>query len=326
MKAIVVREPGGPEQLVWTDVEDPQPGPGQLLVRVKATAVNRADTLQRRGAYPPPSGASPILGLEMAGEVIDWGDGVEGWAPGDRVFALLSGGGYAEKVTLPASHALPMPDYFNFREAAAIPEVFLTAYRNLVDLGRLTEGERVLIHAGGSGVGTAAIQLAKFRGAWVAVTAGRDDKLAGCLDLGADVAINYKAGSFAPIVMEKTDGRGVDVILDPVGAPYWEQNLDVLAWGGRLIVIAFMGGAHVNAHLGRILRQNWQVMGSTLRAQSDEYKASLTERFWRECEPAFRAGTMRPVIDRVFSIEEAADAHRYMEQNKNFGKIVLEVP
>lgn len=326
MKAIVVREPGGPEQLVWTDVEDPRPGPGELLVRVRATAVNRADTLQRQGKYPPPPGASPILGLEMAGEVIGWGEGVEGWSEGDRVFALLSGGGYAQMVTLPASHALPMPDYFDFRQAAAVPEVFLTAYRNLVDMGRLTEGERVLIHAGGSGVGTAAIQLAKARGAWVAVTAGRDDKLARCLELGADVAINYKTGPFASVVMEKTGGRGVDLILDPVGAPYWEQNFEVLAWGGRLVVIGVMGGAHVNAHLGRILTRNWQVIGSTLRAQSDAYKASLTERFWQECEPRFRAGTMRPIIDRVFSIEEAADAHRYMEQNKNFGKIVLEVP
>lgn len=325
MKAIVVTEPGGPEKLVWTDVDDPRPGPGELLVRVRATAVNRADVSQRMGHYPPPPGASDILGLEMAGEVAALGEGVTGWQVGQRVFSLLSGGGYAELVTVPAAHCMPIPDYFDFVQAAAVPEVFLTAYRNLMDHGRIHAGTRVLIHAGASGVGTAAIQLARLRGAWVAATAGSPEKVARCLELGADAAFNYKEGPFAPRVMEATGGRGVDVILDPVGASYWEQNQQVLAWGGRLIVIAVLGGARIEAHLGKILRQNWQIIGSTLRAQSDDYKADLTRRFWEECEPAFRDGRLRPVIDRVFPLREAAEAHRYMEENRNVGKIILTV-
>lgn len=325
MKAVLVRQPGGPEQLVLAERENPRPGPGELLVRVRATAVNRADILQREGKYPPPPGASDILGLEMAGEVAALGEGVTGWREGDPVFALLSGGGYAELVTVPAAHALRKPEYLSFQEAAAIPEAFLTAYRNLFDLGGLRPGQRVLIHAGGSGVGTAAIQLAKEKGAWVAVTAGHPEKLRRCLELGADLAIDYREGPFAPRVREATGGSGVDLILDPIGAAYWEQNLEVLGWQGRLVIIAVMGGVRVEGHLGRVLRNNWQIIGSTLRSQSPEYKADLIGRFWAETEPAFRAGRLRPVIDRVYPLAEVAAAHRYMEENRNFGKIVLEV-
>ncbi|BAS26184.1 NAD(P)H-quinone oxidoreductase [Limnochorda pilosa] len=330
MRAVVVTEPGGPEKLALQEVPDPVPRPGELLVRVRAAALNRADLLQRMGGYPPPPGAPPYLGLEMAGEVLALGQGVEGWRPGDRVFALLAGGGYAEQVVVPAAQAMPMPASLSFEEAAAVPEAFLTAYRNLFDLGNLRPGETVLVHAGGSGVGTAAIQLARRAGARVIATAGSPEKLEGCRRLGAEAALNYREGPFAPGVLKATGGQGVDVILEFVGAAYWEQDLEVLAPGGRLLLIGLMGGSQVELDLGRVLRGNLCIIGSTLRSQDPGYKANLTRRFWSDCREAFehgelRRGELRPVVDRVFPLAQAAEAHRYMEANRNFGKIVLRV-
>lgn len=326
MKAILVRKPGGADQLVLGEYPTPEPGDGELLVRVRATALNRADILQRRGLYPPPPGASPILGLEMAGVVERVGPRCQGWQPGDRVFALLPGGGYAEYVTVPADMAMPIPGNLGFEEAAAIPEAFLTAYQTLFWIGRLQAGERVLIHAGASGVGTAAIQLARDAEAEVLVTAGSEAKLAACRSLGASHAFNYKTGPFAPRVLEATGGRGVDVLLDFVGAPYWEQNLECLATDGRLVLIATMGGGIIDRFdLRRLMAKRVQVTGTTLRSRSPEYKARLTQEFAAHALPRFADGRLRPVIDRVFPWERVAEAHRYMEENRNIGKIVLRV-
>ena len=326
MKAVVVRHPGGAEQLTIGEVPTPQPEPGQLLVRVHATALNRADILQRRGLYPPPPGTTPILGLEMAGVVERVGEGCAGWSPGDRVFALLPGGGYAEYVTVPVEMAMPIPDNLTFEEAAAIPEAFFTAYQTLFWIGRLQPGEWVLIHAGASGVGTAAIQLARDAGARVLATAGNQRKLQACRALGAEAAFNYKLGPFAPQVREATGGRGVDLILDFVGAPYWEPNLECLAIDGRLVLLAGLGGNVVDRFdLRPLMRKRLQVTGTGLRSRSPEYKVRLTREFAERILPKFASGRLRPVIDRIFPWEQVADAHRYMENNLNIGKVVLRV-
>lgn len=325
MRAVVVAEPGGPEVLRLQEVPDPRPGPGELLVQVRATALNRADLLQRRGQYPPPPGAPPYLGLEMAGEVLALGDGARGWQPGDRVFALLPGGGYAEQVTVPATRALPIPSGLSFEEAAAIPEAFLTAYRNLFELGGLQAGEVVLVHAGGSGVGTAAIQLARRAGARVIATAGKPEKLEGCRRLGAEIALDYHEQGLAARVLQATGGRGVDMILEFVGAPHWQLDLQVLARGGRLLLIGLMGGGQVSLDLGRVLRGNLKIIGSTLRDETEAYKADLSQRFWAECGSAFEKGELRAVVDSAFPLEQVAEAHRHMEANRNFGKVVLRV-
>lgn len=326
MRAVLVRHPGGPEQMVIGEVPTPEPDAGQLLVRIHATALNRADILQRRGLYPPPPGTTPILGLEMAGVVETVGEGCAGWRPGDRVFALLPGGGYAEYVTVPVQMAMPIPDALSFEEAAAIPEAFFTAYQSLFWIGRLQPGEWVLIHAGASGVGTAAIQLARDAGARVVITAGTERKLQACRALGAEAAFNYKVGPFAPKVLEVTGGRGVDLILDFVGAPYWESNLECLATDGRLVLLAGLGGGIVDRFdLRRLMRKRLQVTGTGLRSRSLEYKVRLTREFAGRMLPKFASGRLRPVIDRVFPWEQVADAHRYMENNLNIGKVVLRV-
>ena len=326
MIAVVVTEPGGPEKLALQEVPDPELGPGELLVRVRATALNRADLLQRRGLYPPPAGAPPYLGLEMAGEVLAAGPGVTGWQAGDRVFALLGGGGYAQLVAIPAETALRIPPNLPFEEAAAIPEAFLTAYRNLFELGRLQPGETVLVQAGGSGVGTAAIQLARRAGAQVLATSRSPEKLAGCRALGADAVFDGREPGLAGRVRAATGGRGVDVILELVGAGFWEEDLAVLAPGGRLLLVGLMGGSQVSLDLGRILNGNLHVIGSTLRHQSVAYKAGLSRRFWERYEQAFQRGELRPVVDSTFPLEAVADAHRHLESNRNFGKVVLRVP
>ena len=326
MRAIVMRSYGGPEVLELGEHPDPEPREDELLVAVKATALNRADILQRQGRYPPPPGASPLLGLEMAGIVERVGPACRGFREGDRVFALLPGGGYAEKVAVPWDLAMPIPENLSFEEAAAVPEVFLTAYLNLFWLGRLEPGAFALIHAGASGVGTAAIQLVRERGARALATASGSEKLALCRRLGAEAAFSYREGPWAPGVLAATGGRGVDVILDPVGGPYWEQNLEVLATDGRLVLIAAMGGGTVReVRLGQILAKRIQVIGSTLRSRSREFKAKLIAEFAAFALPRFRDGRLRPVIDRVYDWREAADAHAYMESNQNMGKIVLRV-
>nr|WP_150959671.1 NAD(P)H-quinone oxidoreductase [Aneurinibacillus sp. XH2] len=307
--------------------EDPVLEADGLIVQVKATALNRADLMQKRGLYPPPKGASPILGLEMAGEVVQVGGSVKDWKPGDRVFALLPGGGYAEKVSIPAGMAMPIPDEWSYEQAAAVPEVFLTAYLNLFMLGGLREGSTVLIHAGASGVGSAAIQLVREAGTVSIVTAGSPEKLEACLRLGAHKAINYKEGPFAPQVKEATGGLGVDLILDLIGASYFEQNLDCLAVNGRLVLIGLMGGSHIqNLDLNRLLMRRIQLIGSTLRSRPVTEKIELTRQFNEFASRRFAEGRMQPVIDSVWELEQVNEAHERMERNENIGKIVLRTP
>jgi putative PIG3 family NAD(P)H quinone oxidoreductase len=326
MKAIIAKEPGSADVLVMVEYPTPEPAQNELLVRVKATALNRADILQRMGKYPPPKGVTPVLGLEMSGVVEKVGSNVSGWKPGDRVCALLPGGGYAEYVTIPAQMAIPIPDNLTFEEAAAIPEAFLTAFQALYWLGNLREGQNVLIHAGASGVGTAAIQLVRGAGATAIITAGSAKKLDFCTKLGAKVAINYKAGDFLPDVLEATDNRGVDIILDFIGANYWHQNLSALAIDGRMILLATMSGGLVNeTDLRKILVKRLQIIGTTLRSRDPEYKQKLTNDFVRNILPGFEDGTYRAVIDTVLPWRQVKQAHRMMEENKNIGKIVLKV-
>jgi tumor protein p53-inducible protein 3 len=322
MKAILFDQPGGPDVLRYGEAPDPQHGEGELLVRVYATAVNRADTLQRRGAYPPPEGASPILGLELAGEVVG---GAGDWRPGDRVMAVVTGGGYAELAMVPAGMAMRIPERLSFEQAAALPEAFLTAYLNMFTLGHLQAGEAVLVHAGASGVGTAAIQLARAAGARVLATAGTDDKLVRCRELGAEVTINYKRESFRERVAEATEGRGVDLVLDFVGAPYWDDNLASLATNGRLALIGFLAGSRGQLDLGPIMSKRLSVFGTTLRRTPLPQKIALTESFAAFALARFEAGELHPVVDTVLPLEQAAEAHRRMEQNSNTGKIVLKV-
>lgn len=328
MKAILVKEPGDADQLTIGEFPTPQPAAEELLVKVKATALNRADILQRQGRYPPPPGASPILGLDMAGIVEHAGAKCVRWHKGGRVCGLLSGGGYAEYVVINEKMAMPIPENLSFEEAASIPEVFITAYQALFWLGKLQAKEDILIHAGASGVGTAAIQLAKEIGAnKIIVTASSERKLNACRQLGAAVAISYKEGAFAPKVLAATENRGVDLILDFIGAPYWEGNLSSLALEGRLILLATMGGVDVeHLNLGAIMRKRIQVIGSTLRVRSQDYKVKLTHDFSEFALPRFAAGKLKAVIDRTFSWEEATKAHQYMEANMNIGKIILTLP
>jgi len=325
MRGIVIERPGGPDVLRMGKLPDPVAGPGELLVRVHATALNRLDLLQREGRYPVPPGASETLGVEMAGEVVGLGDGVAGWKAGDRVCALLLGGGYAELVAVPAGMAIPMPDNLSYEEAAAIPEVFLTAYLNLFTLGGLRAGDYTLVHAGASGVGTAAIQLAREAGARAIVTVGSVEKVARCRALGAAAALNYHDGPFEPGVKEATGGRGVDVILDMVGAPYWEQNLNCLVLGGRLILISALGGDKLEVALGAIQRKRARVIGSMLRPLPLDEKIALTKSLTDFALDRFADGRLVSVIDRVYPLDQAPEAHRRMESNANIGKIVLRV-
>lgn len=324
LKAVLVNKES--QSLYIGEAEKPVPGPGELLIQVKATALNRADLLQKRGAYPPPAGASAILGLEMSGVVEETGADTEGWSIGDRVFSLLPGGGYAEHAVIPASMAMRIPGSMSFEEAAAIPEVFLTAYLNMFTLGGLKTGETILIHAGASGVGTAAIQLAREAGARPIITAGSEDKRRLCLSLGAELAIDYKDGPFAPKVKEATGGQGVQLIFDFIGAPYWEQNISSLAVDGKLILIGTMGGAAVpNVNLGKILFKRIHIIGTALRSQPPEKKAALTKQFSDFALSRFEDGRLKPIIDSVWDWTEVNEAHARMEQNKNAGKIILRI-
>jgi putative PIG3 family NAD(P)H quinone oxidoreductase len=320
MKAIVFDQPGGAEVLRYADAPDPEPAAGELLVRVRATAVNRADLLQRRGGYAPPPGASPILGLELAGEVVR---PAGGWQAGDRVMAVVTGGGYAELAAVPAGMAMRVPEGMPFERAAAIPEAFLTAYLNLFTLGDLQAGEVALIHAGASGVGSAAIQLARAAGARVIATAGAEQKLALCRELGAELAIDYKAEPFAERVLAASGGRGADVVLDFVGAPYWEGNMAALAPYGRLMLIGFLGGSRGQLDLGAIMGKSLTVRGTTLRRTPLDRKIALAQAFAAFALPRFERGELRPVVDTVLPLAQAAEAHRLLEANRNAGKVVL---
>ena len=326
MKAILVENPGGPEVLHWQETPDLVVGAGQVLLRVHAAGLNRADLSQRMGGYPPPPGVSTILGMEVAGEVLSVGSDLDThWQPGQRVMALVGGGGYAEQVLVPVGQLMAIPDNLSFEEAAAIPEAFLTAYLNLFRLGELQAGQTVLIHAGGSGVGTAAIQLAHEAGARVLVTAGSADKLERCRQLGADAGINYKDGPWADKVKELTGGQGVNLILDFIGADYAEANLESLTLNGRLALIGQLSGGQAKINLGTIMRKRLHILGSTLRPRTADEKADLTRNLLEFGWDRFVDGRLKPVLDRAFPIEDAPEAHRYMEKNTNFGKIVLKV-
>lgn len=325
MQAVTVAEPGGPEVLRLAEVADPRPGPEGLLVRVEATAVNRADLLQRRGLYPPPEGASEILGLELAGDVVELGTEVAAWAVGDRVCAVVAGGGYAELAVVPAATALPWPAGLDAVHAAAVPEVFTTAYDNLLVRGRLAAGETTLIHGGSGGVGTAAIQLAAWHGARVLATAGSPEKLDACRDLGAHTAIDYRRDDVHAKVLEATGGRGVDVILDIVGGETLATNLGLLATEGRLVVIGLLGGSTAEVNLRRMLTRRLTLTASTLRGRGLDEKAALAEEMRREVWPGFSERRLRSVVDRVLPLARAADAHAAMEAGEHVGKIVLAV-
>ncbi len=326
MKAIVIARPGGPEVLEYREIPDPVPGPEDLLVRVKATALNRADVLQRMGGYPQP-GPKPafeIPGLEFAGEVIRTGERVEGFAAGDRVMGLLAGGGYAEQVVVHQRQAMKVPANLSFREAGAVPEVYITAHDALRQCD-LVAGESVLIHAAGSGVGVAAIQIAKVMGAsFVAGTASSEDKLARAAALGLDLGINYRTADFAEEIARATGGRGVDVVLDVIGADYWERNLKSLALKGRMVLVGMMSGSGTQANLAMLLMKRLQVRGTTLRARPLEEKAAATRAFEKSVVPHLASGRVKVVVDRVFPLAEAGAAQTYLESNANFGKVVLE--
>jgi len=325
MRAIVVEKPGDETRMRIAEVPAPELVPESLRIRVAATAVNRADLLQRQGLYPPPPGASPLLGLECAGEVVEVGEGVSGWQVGDRAMALLAGGGYAEEVVVHAGSAMPVPDRLDLEQAAAIPEVFLTVFLNVFQIGGLAEGGAALVHGGGSGIGTAAIQMLKAAGATAIVTAGSEAKCARCLELGADVAVDYRSGDFVAAVTDATGGRGSDVVLDSIGAPYLEKNLAALRTGGRLILIGLMGGAKAELNLGALLMRRLHVIGSTLRARPEAEKAAIVSAFLARFGEALAGGEIGPVVDRVLPLAEAPDAHRLVKASEHFGKVVLRV-
>jgi len=325
MKAVLLTTFGPPENLYIGDWEIPQAKASEVLVKVKATALNRADTLQRRGVYPPPPGDSPILGLEVAGEIAELGTAVKNWKVGDRVCGLLGGGGYAQYATMPADMLLPIPANLNFEEAAAIPEVFLTTYQAMVWIAQLQKGESILIHAGASGVGTAAIQMAKSIGATVYVTASKS-KHATCLALGATKAIDYKTEDFKQQILDFTNKKGVDVIIDFIAAPYLQKNINSLALDGRMVLLALMGGIKVpDLNVANLLVKRLQITGSTLRSRPLPYKIRLSQALKAYAWPLFEQQTLRPIIDSVFDWKEVVKAHNRMEQNLNIGKIILKV-
>jgi len=326
MHAIVVSEPGEARVLSWQEVPDPPPPDvGEVLVEVAATAVNRADLLQRRGAYPPPPGASPYLGLECSGIIVAVGGQVTGWQVGDQVAALLAGGGYAQRVLVPAGQLMPCPAGVDLVTAASLPEVTATVWSNVFMQARLGRGQTVLVHGGGSGIGTCAIQLAKAAGAVVLVTAGSADKLRRCAELGADVGINYRLESFEDRVLEVTGGRGVDVILDNMGASYLARNVAALATGGRLVVIGLQGGTRAELDLGALMGKRATVMVTSLRSRPVQEKAAIVAAVVENVWPLVASGALRPVVDRVLPIQSAAAAHEVVEAGQNVGKVVLRV-
>jgi len=323
MHAVVITEPGGPDVLQWTEVPDPVPGPGEVLVNVAASAVNRADMMQRQGFYNPPQGAPPYPGLECSGTIAAVGDGVTGWQPGDQVCALLAGGGYAEKVAVPAGQLLPVPKTTTLLEAAALPETVCTVYSNVFQGARLAEGETLLIHGGGSGIGTTAIQLGKHAGAIVAVTAGSPEKLDACQQLGADILINYREDDFAERLLELTDGHGADVILDIIGAGYLAKNLAALAQDGRIANIGLQQGRKAELDFSVLMAKRGTIMSTTLRARPAAQKASIVAAVTASVWPLVDAGVIRPVIHCELPMEQAGEAHRIMTASSHTGKIVL---
>ncbi|HVO23552.1 MAG TPA: NAD(P)H-quinone oxidoreductase [Candidatus Margulisiibacteriota bacterium] len=325
MKAIVVDTPGAEDVLKIGEAPSPILGPEDIRIRVRATAVNRADLLQRQGMYPPPPGTSPIIGLECAGDVVEVGRAVRGWNVGERAMALLPGGGYAEEAVVHYGSAMHVPAALSFEEAGALPEVFLTSFLNIFMLGEIPAGGAALVHGGGSGVGTAAITLLKAAGMRALVTAGSDEKCQRCRAHGADVAINYRASDFAPQVREATGGTGVNVVLDSIGGKYLAANLECLALDGRLVIIGLIGGAKADINLAMLLLRRLRVIGSTLRTRSAADKAAIVSHFVERFGDALNAGRIKPVIDRVLPLEQAAAAHRVVQSSVHFGKVVLRV-
>ncbi|XP_072506936.1 quinone oxidoreductase PIG3 isoform X1 [Notamacropus eugenii] len=330
MLAVHFDQPGGPENLYLKEVAKPEPGPGEVLVKVAASALNRADVLQRQGQYNPPTGASDILGLEASGHVAKVGPGCQGpWKPGHPVMALLAGGGQAEYVTVPEGHLMPVPTGLTLIQAAAIPEAWLTAFQLLHLIGQVKAGETVLVHAGSSGVGTAAVQLVRHAGAIPLVTAGSLDKIKIAEKLGAAAGFNYKETDFSEAVLEFTKGAGANLILDCVGGSYWEKNVACLAQDGRWVLYGLLGGAEVHGQLlSKLLAKRGSLLTSLLRSRDEKYKAELVAAFTQRILPHFAQdgpGALRPVVDSVYPLRQVAEAHVYMEQNRNLGKIVLEV-
>ena len=323
MTCIEIAEPGGPEVLTPATRPVPVPAAGEVLVKVAAAGVNRPDVLQRKGGYPPPPGASDIPGLELAGTVVALGDGADGLAVGDRVCALVSGGGYAEYCPVAAPLALPVPDGFDMTMAAAVPETFFTVWTNVFERGRLEAGETLLVHGGSSGIGTTAIQLARAFGASVLTTVGNAEKAAACERLGARLAINYRDQDFVEAVRAATDGRGVDLVLDMVGGDYIARNVKVLATEGRLVQIAFLEGSVVEFNFLPMMLKRLTITGSTLRPRTVAQKAAIAEALREKVWPLLEAGTVKPLIHATFPLAEAARAHAMMEESRHIGKIVL---
>jgi putative PIG3 family NAD(P)H quinone oxidoreductase len=325
MKAILVNKNQKGHPLVWAETADPAYDAQEVLVDVHAAALNRADLMQRAGSYPPPPGASDILGLDMAGRIAALGPEVPGWRIGDRVCALLAGGGYAERVAVPYQMLMPIPEEWTFNMAAALPEVFLTAFVNLFMEASFQPGETVLMHGGASGVGTAAIQLVREGGGLVVITASTEEKINRCRELGAELAINYEADDFVERVRAFTGGQGVDIILDIVGADYFARNLSLLRTRGRLVFISTLSGSQVELDIRPVMGRRLRLIGSVLRSRSLEEKVEIKERFMQRFWPALEKGTIKPLIDSVFPIQEANAAHQRMAENENIGKIILEV-
>ncbi|MGN9803427.1 NAD(P)H-quinone oxidoreductase [Micromonospora sp. L32] len=325
MHAITIPEPGGPEALVWAEVPDPEPGPGEVVVDVRASAVNRADLLQRQGHYPPPPGAPAYPGLECSGVVGAVGPGVTGWEVGQEVCALLAGGGYAERVAVPAGQLLPVPAGVDLVDAAALPEVACTVWSNVVRLARLGKGETLLVHGGGSGIGTFAVQLGVALGATVAVTAraAKHDRLR---ELGAAHTIDYREQDFVAELRRATDGRGADVILDIMGASYLGRNVAALADGGRLVVIGMQGGRKAELDLGALLAKRASVAATALRSRPLDDKAEIVRGVREQVWPLVEAGRIRPIVDRRLPMTEAAQAHRLVESSDHVGKVLLTAP
>jgi len=325
VKQIIHGADGTPDSMRLADGERPRPGPGEILIEVHCAGVNRPDVLQRAGRYPPPPGASPILGLEVAGTVAALGEGVTEWKVSDCVTALVPGGGYAEYCVAPATHALPVPEGLDLAQAAALPETWFTVWANLVDLGRLKPGERLLVHGGSSGIGLTAIQLARHLGVECLVTVGSEEKARFCREFGADHAINYREADFVERVKELTGGEGVDVVLDMVGAPYLQKNLSLLRRDGRLVLIAFLEGSKGEFDLMPVMLKRLTITGSTMRPRTVAEKQAIRDALREHVWPEIAAGRMRPHIHAVFPLAQAGGAHRLMESSAHIGKIVLQV-
>ncbi|MEU3514343.1 NAD(P)H-quinone oxidoreductase [Streptomyces sp. NPDC006654] len=323
MHAITIPEPGGPEALVWDEVPDPVPGEGEVLVEVVASAVNRADIMQRQGYYDPPPGASAYPGLECSGRIAALGPNVSGWSVGDEVCALLAGGGYAERVAVPAGQLLPVPEGVDLRWAAALPEVVSTVWSNVFMIAHLRPGETLLVHGGSSGIGTMAIQLGKAVGAKVAVTAGTKEKLDFCAELGADVLVNYREQDFVEEVKAATEGAGADVILDNMGAKYLDRNVQALAANGRLAIIGMQGGVKGELNIGALLAKRAAISATSLRARPLAEKAAIVAAVREHVWPLIAQGHVRPVVDRELPMAEAAQAHRVVEASDHIGKVLL---